>query len=34
MLEKAKEEGKAVGGPAVSVNLNPGDLSDTGSPTR
>jgi hypothetical protein len=33
-LEDAEEEGNPVGGPAVSINLNPGDLSDTGTPTR
>jgi hypothetical protein len=32
--EEAEEEGNPVGGPAVSINLDPQDLSDTGSPTR
>jgi hypothetical protein len=29
-----QEEGNPVGGPAVSINLDPQDLSDTGPPTR
>jgi len=33
-LGEAKEEGNPVGGPAVSTNLDPRYLSDTGSPTR
>jgi hypothetical protein len=33
-LEEAEEEGNPVGGPAVSINLDPQDLSDTGLPTR
>jgi hypothetical protein len=33
-LEEAEEEGKPVGGPGVSTNLDPQDLSDTGPPTR
>jgi len=33
-LEEAKKEGNAVGGPEVSINLNPWDRLDTGSPTR
>jgi hypothetical protein len=33
-LEEAEEEGDPVGGPAVSINLDPWDLSDTGTPTR
>jgi hypothetical protein len=28
------EEGDTVGIPGVSTNLDPGDLSDTGTPTR
>jgi hypothetical protein len=32
--EEAEEEGNPVGGPAVSINLDPQDLLDTGSPTR
>jgi hypothetical protein len=31
--KEAKEEGNPVGGPAVSVNLDPPKLSITGSPT-
>jgi hypothetical protein len=27
-LEEAKEENDTVGGPPVSINLDPGDLSD------
>jgi hypothetical protein len=33
-LEEAEEEGNPVAGPAVSVNLDPGDLSNTGPPAR
>ena len=33
-LEEAEEEGDPVGGPAVSIKLDPQDLSDTGTPTR
>ena len=33
-LDKAEEEYDLVGGPAVSINLDPGVLSDTGPPTR
>jgi hypothetical protein len=33
-LEEVEEEGNLVGRPAVSINLAPRDLSDTGSPTR
>jgi hypothetical protein len=33
-LEKAKEEGNPVGGPAVTINLHPQNLSDTGPPSR
>jgi hypothetical protein len=29
-MEDAEEESDLVGGPAVSTNLDPGDLSDTG----
>jgi hypothetical protein len=32
--EKAEEKGDAVGRPAVSINLDPRDLSNTGPPTR
>jgi hypothetical protein len=32
-LEEAEGEGDLVGGPAVSINLGPLDLSDTGTPT-
>jgi hypothetical protein len=32
-LEEAEEEGDPVGGLAVSINLDPRDLSDTGLPT-
>jgi hypothetical protein len=32
MLEEAKEEGNTVGRPAVSINLDPQDLSNTGPP--
>jgi hypothetical protein len=34
MLEEAEEEVDPVGGPEVSINLNPRDFSDTGPPTR
>jgi hypothetical protein len=33
-LEEAEEEGDSVGEPAVSINLDPGNLSDTGTSTR
>jgi len=33
-LGEEAEEGNPLRGPAVSINLNPRDLSDTGSPTR
>jgi hypothetical protein len=33
-LEEAEEEGDPVGGPAVSINMDSQDLSDTGSATR
>jgi hypothetical protein len=33
-LKEAEEEGNPVGAPAVSINLDPQDLSDTGPPTR
>ena len=33
-LEEAEEEGNPVGGPAVSINLDPRDLSNTGLPNR
>jgi hypothetical protein len=33
-LEEAEEKGDPVGGPPVSINLDPRDLSDTGSATR
>jgi hypothetical protein len=33
-LEKVEEEGNPVGRRAVSTNLDPQDLSDTGPPTR
>jgi hypothetical protein len=33
-LEEAEEEGNPVRGPAVSINLDPQDLSDTGLPIR
>jgi hypothetical protein len=32
-LEEAAEKGDPVGEPAVSINLDPGDLSNTGPPT-
>jgi hypothetical protein len=30
----AKEEGNPVGGPAVSINMDPWDLSNTGPPNK
>jgi hypothetical protein len=33
-LEEAKEEGDPVERPAVSINMDPWDLSDTEPPTR
>ena len=33
-LEEAEAEGDPVGGPAVSTNLDPQDLSDTETPAR
>jgi hypothetical protein len=33
-VKKAEEKGNPVGGPAVSINLNPRDLSNTGPPNR
>jgi hypothetical protein len=33
-LKEAEEKGNPVGGPAVSINLDPQDLSNTGSPNR
>jgi hypothetical protein len=33
-LKEAEEKGDPVGGPAVSINLEPQDFSDTGPPTR
>jgi hypothetical protein len=33
-LGEAEEEGNPVGGPTISTNLDPRDLSDTGPPTR
>jgi hypothetical protein len=33
-LKEAKEKGKPVEGPAVSINLDPSDLSNTGPPNR
>ena len=33
-LEEDEVEGNSVGGPAVSINLVPGDLSDTEPSTR
>jgi hypothetical protein len=33
-LEETEEESDPVGGPEVSINLDPRDLSDTGPPTR
>jgi hypothetical protein len=34
MLREAEEKGDPVGGPAVSINLDPQDLSNTGPPNR
>jgi hypothetical protein len=33
-MEEAEEEGDHVGGPAVSINLDPCDLKNTGQPNR
>jgi hypothetical protein len=33
-LKEAEEEGKLVGGPAVSLNLDPQDLSNIAPPNR
>jgi hypothetical protein len=33
-LEEGEEEGNPVAGPAVSINLDSWDLSDTGTPSR
>ena len=33
-LEEAKEEGNPVGGPAVSINLDPREFLGIGTPTR
>jgi hypothetical protein len=33
-LKEAEEEGNPVGGPAVSINLDPGDLLNTGPPNK
>jgi hypothetical protein len=33
-LKEAEEQGNLVGGPAVSINLDSRDLSNTGSPNR
>jgi hypothetical protein len=33
-LKEAEAEGDPVGGPAVSINLDPRDLSNTGPPNR
>jgi hypothetical protein len=33
-VEEVEEEGDPVGGTAVSINLDPEDLSDTGPRTR
>jgi hypothetical protein len=33
-VEEVKEEGNSVGGLAASINLDPRDVSDTGTPTR
>ena len=33
-LEEAEKEGVPIGGPAVSINMDPGDLSTIGPPTR
>jgi hypothetical protein len=32
--KEAKEEGDPVRGPAISINLDPRDLSNTGPPNR
>jgi hypothetical protein len=32
--KEAEEKGDPVGGPAVSINLDPRDLSNTGPPNR
>ena len=32
--EEAEEKGDPLGGPAVSINLDPRDLSNTGPPNR
>ena len=34
VLFKNEEKGKPVGGPAVSINLDPQDLSNAGPPNR
>ena len=34
MIKKAEKERDPVGGPAVSINLDPPDLSDNGPSTR
>jgi hypothetical protein len=33
-LKEAEEEDKTIRGPAVSINLDPQDLSNTGPPNR
>jgi hypothetical protein len=33
-LEEAEERGGSVGGPAVLINLDPLDISNTGPPNR
>jgi hypothetical protein len=33
-LKETEEEGDPIGGPAISIYLDPGDLSNTGLPTR
>jgi hypothetical protein len=33
-MRKAEEKDNLVGGPAISVNLNPQDLSSTGPPNK
>jgi hypothetical protein len=33
MLEEIEEDGDPVGAPAISINLDPQGLSDTGPPT-
>ena len=33
-MKEAKEKGNPVGGPAISINLDPRDLSNTGPPNR